>query len=66
MLGRKIKDHLLLVVAEAEKPSADGAGSARVYPDEVWLILSPAKTRAEERENTKGGARETGLCLYSG
>jgi len=55
------------VVAEAEKPWADGAGSAPVYPAEVWLILSPAKSGAEERQNRQGGAeRETGLCLYSG
>lgn len=28
LLGRKIKEHFLLMVAEAEMPSADGAGSA--------------------------------------
>lgn len=65
MLGRKIKEQFLFAVAEAEKPLADGARSVPVYPAEVWLILSPAKTRAEERQQRQRGARETGLCLYS-
>lgn len=38
----------MLSAAEAAKPPADGAGSAPVYPAEVWLILSTAKSRAEE------------------
>lgn len=54
----------MLAAAEAAKPLADGAGSAPVYPAEVWLILSTAKSRAEEGEEARG-RWETGLCLYS-
>lgn len=65
LLGRTMKEHFVFAVAEAGKPMGGGAGSAPVYPAEVWLILSPAKSRAEDTQPRQGGAGETGLCLCS-